>query len=188
MAQIRLLVGLGNPGRKYAKTRHNLGYMVLDYMAQKENRKFMPGKGEWKQTRLLQGQTEIWAIKPKTFMNLSGFAVKAFCDYYKIEPDQVLVVCDDINLPVGKLRIREFGSAGGHKGLEDIIAAFNSDRFARLRLGIGMPPESQPSEIYVLQQFDDNEHKIIGELIENAASAVCRIISEGIVAAQNVYN
>lgn len=188
IAQIKLLVGLGNPGKKYALTRHNMGYMVLDYLAAKNGRKFTTGKGQWSQARLALDNSELWAIKPETYMNLSGSAVRAFCDYFKIEPEEILVVCDDINLAVGKLRIRDSGSAGGHKGLEDIIQTLGSDNFARLRLGIGLPPEGLASEDYVLKRFDDNETNTIAEMIKTAASALSRIYSEGIEAAQNDYN
>ncbi|HER00184.1 MAG TPA: aminoacyl-tRNA hydrolase [candidate division Zixibacteria bacterium] len=188
MAQYKLLAGLGNPGKKYANTRHNLGFMVLDYLARKNGRKFKSGKGKWKEARLDLDGYEIWAIKPQTFMNLSGQAVADFCSYFKIEPEEVLVVCDDINLPLGKIRIRDSGSAGGHKGLKDIIDFFGSDQFSRVRLGIDLPPAGEPSEAYVLKPFGDREQKIVDEMIENAVRAAALVISDGVTAAQNEYN
>jgi PTH1 family peptidyl-tRNA hydrolase len=188
MAQYKLLAGLGNPGKKYADTRHNLGFMVLDYLAEKNGRKFKSGKGKWKEARLSLNGKEIWAIKPQTFMNLSGQAIAAFCNYYKIEPEEILVVCDDINLPLGKIRIRDSGSAGGHNGLKDIIAAVGSNSFSRIRLGIDLPPEGEPSEAYVLKPFGDKDKKIVNEMIENAVRAASLVVSEGVTAAQNEYN
>lgn len=188
MAQIKLIVGLGNPGKKYQGTRHNLGFVLLDFLAARANRKFTAGRGEYKQSRLIIGGCDIWALKPKTFMNRSGLAVSEFINYYRIAPEEIVVVCDDINLPAGKLRIREAGSAGGHKGLADIIRCLNSDRFTRIRLGVGLPPEGQPSEDYVLKNFDKSEKAVINEMIENAARVVETLICEGITAAQNNFN
>ncbi|NIP43205.1 MAG: aminoacyl-tRNA hydrolase [candidate division Zixibacteria bacterium] len=188
MARYKLLAGLGNPGKKYAKTRHNLGFMVLDYLADRNGRKFKSGKGKWKEARLELDGKEIWAIMPQTYMNLSGQAVAEFCNYLKIEPEEVLVVCDDINLPLGKIRIRDSGSAGGHNGLKDIIESLGSDRFSRIRLGIDLPPEGEPSEAYVLKPFGEKDQKIVKEMIENAVRAASMVISEGVTAAQNEYN
>jgi peptidyl-tRNA hydrolase, PTH1 family len=188
MAQIKLIVGLGNPGKKYSETRHNLGFMVVDFMAAQDGRKFKAGKGEWKQARITIGNLEVWAIKPKTFMNRSGLAVRMFCDYYKIEPEEVLVVCDDINLPVGKIRIRSSGSAGGHNGLKDIISNLGSDQFTRVRMGIDLPENGEPSEDYVLKRFDENEKKTVTEMIKSAVSAIETVKSAGVEAAQNIYN
>ena len=121
-------------------------------------------------------------------MNLSGQAIAEFCHYYKIEPEEVLVVCDDINLPLGKLRVRDSGSVGGHNGLKDIIESLGSDQFSRVRLGIGLPENGEPSEVYVLKPFGKTEQKIVEEMIINAVRAAAIVISEGISAAQNDYN
>jgi len=188
MAQIKLIVGLGNPGKKYQGTRHNLGFVLLDFLAAQANQKFKAGRGEYKQSRLDLGYCDLWALKPKTFMNRSGLAVAGFCNYFRIAPEEVVVVCDDINLPIGKIRIREAGSAGGHKGLADIIRCLNSDCFTRIRLGVGLPPEEQPSEDYVLKNFDSGEMAVINEMIENAARVVQTLICEGITSAQNNFN
>ena len=188
MAQIKLIVGLGNPGKKYRDTRHNLGFVLLDFLADQAGQKFKAGRGEYKQSRLNVGGCDVWAVKPKTFMNRSGLAVAGFCNYYGIEPEEIVVVCDDINLPPGKLRIREAGSAGGHKGLADIIRCLNSDRFARIRLGVGLPAEGQPSEDYVLKNFDSSEKTVIADMLETASRALETLICEGVTAAQNNFN
>jgi PTH1 family peptidyl-tRNA hydrolase len=188
MAQYKLLVGLGNPGKKYSMTRHNIGFMVLDSLAEKAGQKFKTGRGKWKQARINLSGHDIWAIKPQTYMNLSGQAVEYFCSYYKIEPEQILVVCDDINLPLGKLRIRADGSAGGHNGLKDIIASLGSENFSRIRLGIDLPPQGEASEDYVLRPFSEDERKTVSTMIKSAAEAILTIVSEGVTAAQNIYN
>jgi PTH1 family peptidyl-tRNA hydrolase len=188
MAQVKLLVGLGNPGRKYARTRHNLGFMLLDYLARLSGAKFRAGKGDWKQARLTLEGHELWAIKPETYMNRSGLAVSGFCRYHNLQPPEVLVICDDINLPLGRLRLRRDGSAGGHKGLEDIIASLGSDRFMRLRLGIGLPSLGEAAEEYVLKGFEKEEKEAVANLVETAGRAVIAILKDGLTAAQNQYN
>lgn len=188
MAQYKLLVGLGNPGKKYSMTRHNIGFMVLDSLVEKAGQKFKTGKGNWKEARLNLSGHDIRAIKPQTYMNLSGQAVQSICGYYNIEPEQILVVCDDINLPVGKLRIRSDGSAGGHNGLKDIIANLGTDDFSRMRLGIDLPQQGEASENYVLRPFNEDERKTVYAMIKTAVEAILTIVTEGVTAAQNRYN
>jgi len=188
MAHFKLLVGLGNPGRKYSRTRHNLGFMTADYLVDKNAGGFKSGRGKWDQARIDCEGHDLWVIKPKTYMNRSGLAVRDFVDYYKIEPEQVIVVCDDINLPLGRLRIRESGSAGGHNGLKDIIDWMGSDAFARIRMGIDIPPGDLPSEVYVLDRFGADEFETVKTMIKSAAEAVVTILSDGLAAAQNKYN
>jgi PTH1 family peptidyl-tRNA hydrolase len=188
MAQYKLLVGLGNPGKKYSMTRHNIGFMVLDRLAEEAGQKFRTGRGKWKEARLNLSGQNIWAIKPQTFMNLSGQAIKSVCSYYDIEPEEILVVCDDINLPLGKLRIRAEGSAGGHKGLKDIIESLGTEDFSRMRLGIDLPPQGEASEDYVLRPFGEDERKTVDTMIKTAAEAILTVVAEGVTAAQNIYN
>jgi PTH1 family peptidyl-tRNA hydrolase len=188
MAQIKLIVGLGNPGNKYRKTRHNFGFMVVDYLARQTDQEFASGKGNWQETRFHIAHKPIRAIKPETYMNLSGQAVRECAAYFRFEPEEVLVICDDINIPLGKIRIRAEGSAGGHNGLKDIIEKLGCDNFPRLRLGIGPQPEDKPSEVYVLEPFDDKEIKTVESTIKLAAEAVADLIGEGIASAQNKHN
>lgn len=188
MAQYKLLVGLGNPGKKYSMTRHNIGFMVLDSLAEKAGQKYKTGRGKWKEARLNLSGHDIRAIKPQTYMNLSGQAVQSFCSYYNIEPEEILIVCDDINLSLGKLRIRADGSAGGHNGLKDIIASLGTENFSRMRLGIDLPPHGEASEDYVLRPFSEDERKTVDAMIKTAAEAILTIVAEGVTAAQNIYN
>lgn len=188
MALIKLLAGLGNPGDKYRLTRHNFGFMLLDELARQTGQSFSAGKGAWLETRLRVAGSQFRAIKPQTYMNLSGQAVRQCSAYYRIDPEEILVVCDDINLALGQMRIRSAGSAGGHNGLKDIITELGTDRFSRLRLGIGPQPEKLPSEVFVLQAFDDNETELVKKTINTAVEAVALMIGEGLEAAQNKYN
>ncbi len=188
MAHFKLLVGLGNPGSKYSRTRHNLGFMAADYLVDRKGSGFKSGRGKWDEARVDINGQDLWVIKPLTYMNRSGQAVRSFADYFKIEPEQIIVVCDDINLPLGRLRIRDSGSAGGHNGLGDIIETLGTDAFARVRLGIDLPPGTMPSEVYVLNRFDDEELRIVEEMVKLAADAVETIHRDGIAAAQNKYN
>jgi len=185
---IKLVVGLGNPGRKYSNTRHNLGFMVLDRIVEKFESRFKK-KGDFRQSSVSIGGRNILLIKPLTFMNLSGEAVREASEYHGINPDEILVVCDDINLPLGRIRIRQQGSDGGHKGLKSIIGELRSPDFPRLRMGVGMPEEPEcPVEAFVLEKFRKDEKEIVEEMISEAASAVETLILDGVEIAQQKYN
>ncbi len=186
---IRLVAGLGNPGKKFVKTRHNLGFIVVDRLVDKYDSGFRKKKGDFKQSSVALGNGNVILIKPTTYMNLSGLAVRQAADYHGFEPSEILVVSDDINLPLGKIRIRSDGSDGGHKGLRSITQELGSDKFCRIRLGIGLPEDADiPVEAYVLEKFSKDEQKIVKEMIETAVSAVGTIILDGIEAAQAIYN
>ena len=186
---IKLVAGLGNPGRKYSRTRHNLGFMVADLFAEKFSSGFKSAKGDYRQSSVSISGRNIIVIKPTTYMNLSGDAVRVAADYHGIEPNEILVITDDINLPLGKIRIRLRGADGGHKGLRSVIEELQTDNFSRLRLGVGLPdcPEIA-SEVFVLESFRKEEEKTVKEMIESAVSAVELIISDGAQAAQQSYN
>ena len=147
---MKLIVGLGNPGLKYKNTRHNVGFMVINAFAENNNLKF-------KTKKEFKGEVSInkdfILLKPATYMNLSGDSVRPICDFYKIDPEDTLVICDDFNLPFLKLRLRKKGSAGGHNGLKSIIENINSEEFPRLRIGIGLPDENYDIIDYVLSKF-----------------------------------
>lgn len=186
---VKLVAGLGNPGRKYSDTRHNLGFMVVDLLAERFESSFRKKKGDYRQGSIAISGRNVLLIKPFTFMNLSGLAIRQAIDYHGLNPDEVLVVCDDINLPVGKIRIRSGGSDGGHKGLRSTIEIVETTDFPRLRMGIGQPEDPEyPVEAYVLEKFDKDEREIVNEMIEHAASAVETIIRTGVEAAQQQYN
>lgn len=184
-----LVVCLGNPGAEYENTRHNVGFMVADALGERRNIPIQRLK-----FRALTALTELGGekaliMKPITFMNLSGEAVRQAADFYKVEPGRVLVVSDDVALPVGKLRIRKGGSAGGHNGLKSIIQHLGSDQFPRLRLGVGEKPHPDYDMAdWVLGRFTGEDAKQIDAAVERAADAVESILREGPDKAMNRFN
>ena len=184
-----IIVGLGNPGKEYGGTRHNIGFDVIELLAGQENisvaekkHKALIGKG------VVAGQRCILA-KPQTFMNLSGESVRALLDYYKAdEKEELIVISDDVSLDVGQIRIRKKGSAGGHNGLKNIIAMLGHDTFIRVKMGVGEKPRGWDLADYVLGRFSGPERKIMDEAAERAADAIRSIISQGADAAMNDFN
>jgi len=184
-----IIVGLGNPGPKYAGTRHNVGFDTIDMLAEANNismleskHKALVGKG------YIAGEKVILA-KPVTFMNLSGESVRQLIDYYKVdEEDNLIVIYDDISLEPGQLRIRKKGSAGGHNGIKNIIAHLGHDTFMRVKVGVGEKPKGYDLADYVLGHFSKEEEKIMIESFKNAAEAVVVMMKEGADAAMNQYN
>ncbi|MFH1415367.1 MAG: aminoacyl-tRNA hydrolase [Elusimicrobiota bacterium] len=174
------LIGLGNPGAEYETTRHNLGFMFIDNI--------VSGFKKSRQCPLLYTVTpDFTAVKPMTFMNRSGQAVRCYMDYFKIDMEDLLVVCDDFSLPLGKMRLRPSGSSGGHNGLQSIADALGSDDFARLRLGIGESPFIDKSE-YVLQNFQKSEISVIDEMLMSAKPVIDCLIKKGMDTAMNIFN
>ena len=182
---LSLIVGLGNPGRQYAKTRHNLGWQVLDRLAEKLKIGFKAGKGEYYAALLEEGDREIVFLKPTTYMNGSGIAVKEALAFFGKTPAELLVVLDDMALPLGKLRLRSKGSSGGHNGLESVIYQLQTEDFARLRLGIGTPEAKEAAVGHVLGEFSADEKKTAEEMMENAAAVVEVCIEKGYQVALN---
>lgn len=184
-----LIVGLGNFGKEYDNTRHNIGFAVIDKLAEQENiavteKKFkgMIGKG------IVAGQKCV-LIKPLTYMNLSGECIREAMDFYKIdETAELIVISDDISLDVGKLRIRKKGSAGGHNGLKNIILHLGHDSFNRIRVGVGEKPKNWDLADYVLGHFSGEEKKMMEQAAERAADAIRTMITEGPDTAMNMYN
>ena len=186
-----LIVGLGNIGKKYEGTRHNIGFMVADYIAERYSEKFKSsrtGKGEELSVNTGIDGKKIVVLKPNTFMNRSGDAVASVMKYYKIPISKVLVISDDINLPVGKLRFRAKGSDGGHNGLWNISNRLNSEEYARLRIGVGNKPENMDQADYVLSRFLSNEKTQIDMATSSAFDGINIWIKEGIEAAANSCN
>lgn len=184
-----LLVGLGNPGSKYESTRHNMGFLAVDKLAEVEHFKFSKLRFKaWTATAELGGE-KVLVMKPQTYMNLSGEAVGEAARFYKIPPEHVLVISDDISLPLGKLRIRGGGSAGGHNGLKNIIAHLGSDRFPRIKVGVGMP-ENADYDIadWVTGRPMGAEQKPLMEALDKAVAAVPVVIRDGVEKAQNKFN
>lgn len=184
-----IITGLGNPGREYQNTRHNIGFDVIDKLAEQEHidvlekkHKAVIGKG------VVAGQKCILA-KPQTFMNLSGESVRALVDYYKSdERSELIVISDDISLDVGQIRVRKKGSAGGHNGLKNIIAHLGHDSFIRVKMGVGEKPRGWDLVDYVLGRFSAPEREIMDEAAERAADAIRMIIAQGADAAMNEFN
>lgn len=184
---MKLVVGLGNPGSRYKDTRHNIGFMVIDELVKR--RKLESYKEKFN-AHLYEERSEkehILFIKPQTYMNLSGVSVGAIAQFYKLSISDLFVIYDDMDLPLGSLRIRLKGSAGGHNGMKSIIQHLGSDNFSRIRLGIGRP-ERQGVIDFVLQSFSKDEIQQAKEAVEYAASAVECILAEGIDKAMNKYN
>ncbi len=184
-----LLVGLGNPGLKYESTRHNMGFLAVDKLAENERFKFNKLRFKaWTATAELGGE-QVLVMKPQTYMNLSGESVGQAARFYKIPPEHVLVISDDISLPIGKLRIRGGGSAGGHNGLKNIIQHLGSDRFPRIKVGVGMP-ENADYDIadWVTGRPMGDEQKPLMEALDKAVAAVPVLIRDGVDKAQNKFN
>lgn len=185
---MKLVVGLGNPTARYDKTRHNVGFEVIDALADKYNialdtmkHKGMYGKGK------IDGQSVI-LLKPMTFMNLSGESVALVSGYYKVAPEDIIVIYDDINLDVGRLRIREKGSAGGHNGMKNIIAHLGTEEFPRLRIGVGMKPPKMDLADYVLSHFSEEEQALMNQGYDKACEALKLLLLNDIPQAMNQYN
>ncbi len=186
---LSLIVGLGNPGVKYKNTRHNLGFRVVDFLADKKRKRFKPGKGDYLFCEIdPRKESQLILIKPVTYMNLSGEAVVEALDHFGLARDNLLVLCDDVNLPLGKIRIREKGADGGHNGLKSIIYHLNSFEFARLRMGIGNAPGDMDLEEFVLQEFDEPEQKTVERMIEKACTAVENALTWGIEDSMSRFN
>ena len=181
---IRLIAGLGNPGPEYAATRHNIGFMVVDQLAAQFGSAWEKS-GKWGALSAKCGA--VLLIKPLSFMNRSGYPLLAVAQFYKIEPQQSLIVVDDFALPLGRLRLREQGGSGGHNGLESVIAQFGTEEIPRLRVGIGAAPR-EGSIDYVLSRFFDEEKPIVRATIDRAVQALKCVIDNGLVSAMNTFN
>ena len=182
------IVGLGNPGRRYQGTRHNTGFEVIDQLARRWQVGLTGGKGEYLIAPVHREQQRVLLVKPTTYMNLSGHAVRDLVAYYRIPLDRLLVVMDDVNLPLGKLRLRPCGGTGGHHGLDNILLQLGSDTFPRLRIGVG--GEHLPDDLtgYVLGRFGEPELPLITEAIARGVEAVEFVLREGIQEAMNRIN
>ena len=185
---MKVIVGLGNPDKKYHGTRHNIGFQTIDYLSDKyrisvdtKKHKGLIGKG------IIDGQ-KVLLVKPMTYMNLSGECLRPIMDFYKLEPEDFIIIYDDINLDVGQLRIRKKGSAGGHNGIKSIISHFGSQEFPRIRIGVGEKPKEYDLVAYVLGHFSKEELKIYEELMPDIAGAVELMVWDDIDQAMNQYN
>ena len=184
-----IIVGLGNPKKEYDNTRHNIGFMAIDEIAEKNNISVIESKHKALIGKGIVGGQKVILAKPLTFMNLSGESVRQLVDYYKIDEEcELIVLYDDISLPPGKLRLRKKGSAGGHNGIKNIIAHLGHDSFMRVKIGVGEKPKGYDLADYVLGHFSKDEMPIMKEALKNTAGAVETIIADSIDAAMNKYS
>jgi PTH1 family peptidyl-tRNA hydrolase len=188
MAEMYLLVGLGNPGREYRDSRHNLGFMLMDRLAVKLDARFTRLQSKALIAVTAFNEQKVILAKPQTFMNLSGQSVQGLVHFYKIPLNRLLIAHDDLDLSPGTIRIRPDGGSAGQKGMESILERFGTDEFPRLRMGIGRPPGRMAGPDYVLQDFSDAEMPVISETLERAVEAVLCFITEGLDMAMNKYN
>ena len=184
-----LVVGLGNPGARFESTRHNMGFLAVDRLAEQEKLRFNKLRfkawtAEWK-----LGEEKILVMKPQTYMNLSGESVGEAARFYKVPADHVVVISDDVSLPAGKLRIRKSGSAGGHNGLKNIIQHLGTDGFPRIKIGVGMPAHPDHEMIdWVIGKPQGEEAKVLRATLDRAAEAALCLMEEGADAAMNRFN
>jgi len=183
-----IIAGLGNPTNEYNGTRHNVGFDTIGELSSKwsmsvdkKEARSLTGKGYFRSEKII-------LCKPQTFMNLSGESIGVLSDYYRVPTDNIIVICDDINLPLGQLRIKPRGSAGGHNGLKSIISRLGTEEFIRVRIGVGEKPMDMDLADYVLSRFNKEEEPIIRDAEKRAAEAIEMILSKGIAAAMETYN
>lgn len=185
---MKLIVGLGNPGFEYEWTPHNLGFRVVDRLAEICGVETSRREAQAQVAMAMLENVEVLLAKPQAYMNLSGLSVARLLELYELEVEDLIVAVDDVNLPLGSLRVRPHGSAGGHNGLKSLIGALQSDEFVRVRMGVG--PEEPPEDLssYVLTPFRKTDEETAAELVEQAAEAVRMILKEGVSAAMARFN
>ena len=186
---MKLIVGLGNIGKEYAQTRHNIGFMVVDELASRYNVTAWQNKWQAEVAQCFMSG-KVLLVKPNTYMNLSGNAVREIVNFYNVAPEDIIVIQDDLDLPCGHIRIREKGSAGGHNGISSIIQNLSTQEFPRLKIGIGHPEHSGKKVVnHVLERFNSEEQPLIKEAIANVASAVELLVKDNdIRSVMNKYN
>jgi peptidyl-tRNA hydrolase, PTH1 family len=183
---MKLIVGLGNPGNKYALNRHNIGFILVDYIADRENLSFKPGKGEY---YFAEGK-DFYLLKPTSYMNNSGIPVSEFMEMNEVKAEDVLIVLDDFQLPLGTIRVRPSGSDGGQNGLADIIYRLNTDEISRMRVGIGKdkPPVKDDFVNFVLENFSKEEIEVIKKLLPTYKDCIFSFINDGVLKTMNSFN
>ena len=187
-AGMALIVGLGNPGAKYDRTRHNIGFDCLNRLHASMGSPSLQAKFEGQFAKGRMGQRDVCLVWPLTFMNCSGRCVSQFARFYKVELENILVICDDLSLPLGKLRIRKSGSSGGQKGLNDIIQSLGTQDVTRLRIGIDPTPAHWDTADYVLSKFSASERAVVDEGLFRANEAIAIWLKEGVDSAMNIFN
>ncbi len=185
---MKVVTGLGNPGRRYHETRHNIGFDVLAELADRYGRPRSSMKFEGEIVEVAIAGEKVLLLAPQTYMNLSGRSVQKCVRFFQLELQDLIVVCDDMNLPTGQLRLRKSGSAGGQKGLQDIIQRLGTQDFSRLRIGIDRPDSDRPSTDYVLGRFSKSDRQLVDEAVRSAADGIEQWVRDGIDAAMNTVN
>jgi len=186
--QTYLLIGLGNPGREYADTRHNFGFMLVDRLAVRLNARGMKVQSKAIVTNASYEERKLILAKPQTYMNLSGQSVQGLVHFYKLPMNNVMILSDDLDIPFGTIRIRASGGPGGQRGLSSILERLGTKEVPRLRLGIGRPPGRMDASNYVLQNFSRSDMQAISEILDRAAEAVLAFVSHGLNKAMNEFN
>lgn len=185
---MRVIVGLGNPGHQYANTRHNIGFWVIDYL--RHEWRIPDKKNKWK-AEIGEGwinEEKVLVVKPQTYMNLSGEAVKQICDFFQLDLERLLVIYDDLDLPIGKIRLRAKGSSGGHNGMQSIIDHLQTKQIKRIKIGIGRPSRDAFVSDYVLSPFHKDELEIMEEAVKQASQAVADWLQHDFQHAMSRYN
>lgn len=185
---IKLIAGLGNPGKAYVITRHNLGFMVVDAFVEKRKGKYLEQKPDYHLATVRIASMHVRVVKPQTFMNLSGRAIRGLMNTYEVLPSEILVVSDDFALPFGKMRLRLAGSDGGHNGLASVVETLGTEDFPRLRMGIGPIPENKPAEEFVLQQFTKEELDQLDDFVKLGRDCLESVFYDGLTLAMNKFN
>lgn len=183
-----LLIGLGNPGREYRDTRHNVGFMLIDRLAVRLDARGMKVQAKAIVTSAAYQERKLILAKPQTYMNLSGHSAQGLLNFYKIPVENMLIAHDDLDIPFGTIRIRPKGGPGGQKGMASTIEQLGTNGFARLRIGIGRPPGRMDPAAYVLQDFSREDMKTLSEILDRAADAALEFVINGVNAAMNKYN
>lgn len=185
---MKMIIGLGNPGKQYEMTRHNVGFHVIDELAKQMDAPAMQLKFNGAYTIIHRPEGKVLLVKPLTYMNLSGECVAPLMDYYDIDPDEIVVIYDDLDLAPGKLRLRQKGSAGGHNGMKSLIAHLGTDTFNRIRIGVGRPTGGMKVSDYVLSSFSKEEQPLLDEMVKKSASACLDWLKSPFLDVMNHYN
>lgn len=185
---MKMIIGLGNPGKQYEKTRHNVGFKVIDELCNRLGASTMQSKFNGMYTILHRAEGKIMLVKPLTYMNLSGECIGPLMDYYEVNPDQIVVIYDDLDLPPGTIRLRQKGSAGGHNGMKSLIAHLDTDKFNRIRIGVGRPISGMKVSDYVLSTFIKEEVPLIEDVVKKSASACETWLEKPFLDVMNDYN
>ncbi len=184
-----MIVGLGNPGREYEKTRHNVGFRAVEILAAQQKSKIDRLKFRALTRMVNYNGMKLLLVEPQTYMNASGASVSALATYYKVKPERILVLFDDISLPVGRIRVRRDGSAGGHNGIKSLIQSLGTDQFPRVKVGVGAKPHPDYDLAdWVLSKFSAQEEKALAPALENAAAAALLVLEQGVEKAASAYN